>query len=95
MAKEEKFTPLSTEYSHLHSRFLEEFPEGPYGSTIISAETLGKSSGWDTGEFVEQRFGFENDQLHEQLPRLDPAADPVRYRDKGAQEETQANFEKQ
>lgn len=94
MREEEKFTPLSTEYSHIHSRFLEEFPDGPYGSSTAS-ESLGKESGWDTGEFSEQRFGYENDQLHEQLPRLDPGADPVRYRDKGTKEETQANFEKQ
>ncbi len=94
MAREEKFTSLSTEYNHIHSRTLEEFPEGPYGSSLVS-KTLGKSSGWDTGEYVEQQFGYENDQLHEQLPRLDPGADPVRYRDQGMEEETPANYEKQ
>ncbi|WP_205668538.1 hypothetical protein [Ammoniphilus sp. CFH 90114] len=94
MAEEPKHSLLSTEQIHLHSRTLEEFPEGPYGSTLLT-ENLGKSSGWDTGEENEQRFGYEFEQLHTGLPRLDPAADPIRYKGDGTEEETQANYEKQ
>ncbi len=76
--KKNPYTPLSTDHDQIHSRTLEEFPEGPYGSPIPSM-SLGKSSGWDTGEHVEPRFSFENKRLHDDLPRLDPAADPIRY----------------
>lgn len=94
MADGEKYSLLSTEQGHLHSRALEEFPEGPYGSTLLT-EKLGKSSGWDTGEENEQRFGYEAEGLHDGLPRLDPGADPIRYKGDGMEEETPANYEKQ
>ncbi|GAA0355078.1 hypothetical protein [Bacillus horti] len=74
--EQDVFTPLSTEYNYLHSRTLEEFPEGPYQSTIEGE--LGKTSGWSTGEEVNPRFSYENEELHESSERLDPQADPTR-----------------
>lgn len=76
-----KFTPLSTEYNFIHSRILEEFPEGPYGSQMNFE--LGKQSDWDTGEEVNPRFSYENEQLHEAATRLDPQADPLRTHPEG------------
>lgn len=75
------YTPLSTEYNFIHSRTLEEFPEGAYGS-IINFE-LGKTSGWDTGEEVNPRFSYENEELHEAATRPDALADPLRKYPKG------------
>lgn len=74
--EQDPYTPLSTEYNHIHSRALEEFPEGPYGAE--RNEELGKASGWDTGEEVNPRFSYENEQLHEAATRLDEQADPLR-----------------
>ncbi|WP_202080215.1 hypothetical protein [Caldalkalibacillus salinus] len=76
-----KYTPLSTEYNYVHSRTLEEFPEGPYGSATNTM--LGKTSGWDTGEEVNPRFSYENEQLHEASERHDEFADPIREHPKG------------
>lgn len=75
------FTPLSTEYNYLHSRTVEEFPEGAYGSQINLP--LGKTSGWDTGEEVNPRFSYENEQLHEAATRPDDLADPIRTNPEG------------
>lgn len=79
--EQDEYTPLSTEYNFVHSRMLEEFPEGPYGSEM-NVE-LGKSSGWDTGEEVNPRFSYENEELHEAATRLDALADPLQKNPKG------------
>lgn len=79
--QDSEFTPLSTEYNHIHSRTLEEFPEGPYGSGMDFQ--LGKTSGWDTGEEVTPRFSYENEQLHEAATRLEDLADPMRQNPEG------------
>jgi hypothetical protein len=75
------FTLLSTEYNHLHSRTLEEFPEGAYGAS--EPGQLGKQSGWDSGEEVNPRFSYENEQLHEAATRKYPQADPLRENPEG------------
>ena len=74
--QKDEYTPLSTEYNYLHSRTVEEFPDGAYGCTINLP--LGKTSGWDTGEEVNPRFSYEAEQLHEAATRPDALADPVR-----------------
>lgn len=79
--EKQEYTALSTEYDHRHSRTLEEFPEGPYGSELI--QTLGKQSGWDTGEEVQPRFSYENEQLHEASERQYPQRDPIRENPEG------------
>lgn len=75
------YTPLSTEYNYLHSRTVEEFPEGAYGSPVNFP--LGKTSGWDTGEEVNPRFSYEDEELHEVTARLDELADPMRKHPEG------------
>ena len=75
------FTLLSTEYNHWHSRTVEEFPEGAYGSSLEGG--LGKQSGWDKGEEVNPRFSFENEELHEAATRPYPQADPLRKNPEG------------
>lgn len=79
--QEDEYTPLATEYNYLHSRTLEEFPDGPYGSA--SNFQLGKTTGWDTGEEVNPRFSYEDEQMHEASGRLDALADPVRTNPEG------------
>lgn len=76
-----EYTPLSTEYNFVHSRTLEEFPEGPYGSAVNLE--LGKMSGWDSGEEVNPRFSYENEQLHEASERQYPQKDPIRKNPEG------------
>jgi len=80
--EQNSFTPLSTEYNYVHSRTLEEFPDGPYGSAMNFE--LGKTTGWDTGEEVNPRFSYENEQLHEAATRAkDELADPMRTNPEG------------
>lgn len=76
MGEKNPYTPLSTEYNHLHSRTLEEFPEGAYGAP--DEGLLGKQSGWDQGEEVNPRFSYEDEQLHEAATRPYPQSDPLR-----------------
>ena len=66
-----KYTDLSTVESQRNDLTAEEFPEGPYGSDILM-ETLGKSSPWRDDQRPPNTFSYENRQLHEGLPRLDP-----------------------
>jgi len=72
--KEEKrseYTDLSTVESQRNDLIAEEFPEGPYGSSLLS-ESLGKSSPWRQDQRPPNRFTYENRELHEGLPREDP-----------------------
>lgn len=89
--QQKHYSPISTDHDQIHSRTLEEFPEGPYGSPLLTEQSLGKESSWETGEHINPRFSYENKNLHQDLPRLDPAADPIRYDD--AKDETIDNTE--
>jgi len=51
----------------------EEFPEGPYGSSLRT-ERLGKSTPWRIDQRPPHRFGYENRQLHEGIERQFPAS---------------------
>lgn len=73
--KEERrsdYTDLSTVESQRNDLTAEEFPEGPYGSSLI--ETLGKSTPWRKDQRPPNRFTYENRTLHEGLPREYPPA---------------------
>ncbi|MCO0597714.1 cytosolic protein [Peribacillus butanolivorans] len=56
----------------------EEFPEGPFGSTIAQdAPVENKSTPWQEGQRFQSAFNFENKSLHEDLPRKYPGAHPT------------------
>jgi hypothetical protein len=71
-----EYTDVSTVESMRNDLAAEEFPEGPYGSSIRS-ETLGKSTPWRVDQRPPERFNYENRELHEGLPRQFPGAHPT------------------
>jgi hypothetical protein len=64
-------TDLATVESGRNDLTAEEFPEGPYGSTIIK-ETLGKSTPWRQDQRPPNSFTYENRELHEGMERNYP-----------------------
>lgn len=66
-----EFTDLATIESQRNDLIPEEFPEGPYGSSLI-VETFGKSSPWRKDQRGPNAFAYENRELHEGLPRVYP-----------------------
>ena len=66
-----KYTDLATVESQRNDLTAEEFPEGPYGSSLLT-ETLGKSTPWRKDQRPPNRFAYENRELHEGLPRVYP-----------------------
>ena len=64
----EQFTDLATVESQRNDLIAEEFPEGPYGSTI-NAEKLGKSTPWRIDQRSPNAFDFENRELHAGMER--------------------------
>lgn len=67
---------VSTVQSQHNDLVPEEFPEGPYGSSM-EVESIGKSSPWREGQHSPRPFGYENKELHEEEGRLFPGEDPV------------------
>ncbi|NMO96304.1 hypothetical protein [Paenibacillus lemnae] len=70
---EEQYTDVSTVESQRNDTAAEEFPDGPYGSSLESS--LGKSSPWREEQRPPNRFDYENRSLHEGEPRDYPGAD--------------------
>jgi hypothetical protein len=68
--KEERqpYTDLATVESQRNDLTAEEFPEGPYGSSI-APENLGKSTPWRRDQRPPNQFTYENRELHEGLDR--------------------------
>ena len=71
---EKEFTPLSTEYDQNHTYFLEEFPEGAYGSSVHLP--LSKKD-WKEDMHPAPQFTYEARGFHEGIPRRDPDAHPT------------------
>lgn len=71
--KEKKplYSELATVESQRNELTSEEFPEGPYGSSIPTL-TIGKSTPWREDQRVSNPYGYENKQLHEGMPREYP-----------------------
>jgi hypothetical protein len=72
----DEYTDLSTVESQRNDLTAEEFPEGPYGSSI-ETESLGKSTPWRRDQRPPNRFSYENRQLHAGMPREYPGDHPT------------------
>ncbi|CAH1211913.1 hypothetical protein PAECIP111891_03778 [Paenibacillus allorhizoplanae] len=68
------YTDLETVESQRNDMIPEEFPEGPYGTSMLS-ESLGKSTPWREDQRPTNRFAYENRELHEGISRDYPGAD--------------------
>lgn len=68
------YTDVSTVESQRNDLTFEEFPEGPYGSSLLS-ESLGKSSPWRADQRTAHRFDYEYHELHEGEDRDYPGQD--------------------
>lgn len=62
------YTDLATVESQRNDLTAEEFPEGPYGSPLLT-ETLGKSTPHRIDQRHPNRFDYENRTLHERQDR--------------------------
>ncbi|MEC0225888.1 hypothetical protein [Paenibacillus alba] len=71
------YTDLETVESQRNDLIPEEFPEGPYGTTLTT-EGLGKSSPWREDQRLPNRFSYENRELHEGIKRDYPGEDDNR-----------------
>ncbi|MGC6585731.1 hypothetical protein ACPV3A_12300 [Paenibacillus sp. Dod16] len=72
----DKFTDLTTVESQRNDLTAEEFPEGPYGSSLRT-ETLGKSSPWRADQRPPNSFDYENRGLHKEMKRDYPSEDQI------------------
>ena len=66
-----EYTDFAAVESQRNDLAAEEFPEGPYGSSL-PVESLGKSSPWREDQRPPNRFSYENRELHEGIPRMYP-----------------------
>ena len=73
-----KYTELSTVEKQQNFLTAQEFPEGPYGSTIRKDEPVkNKSTPWKEGQRKYSAFNYEFKSLHEDLPRQMEGAHPT------------------
>jgi hypothetical protein len=70
------YTDFATVESQRNDLTAEEFPEGPYGSSL-PMESLGKSTPWRESQRPQKRFSYENRQLHAGMPRDYPGDHPT------------------
>lgn len=68
-------TDLNTVESQRNDLFLEEFPEGPYGASLVTNLKLGRAKPWRIDQ--DTHAGYENIELHEDLPRSYPGEDQL------------------
>ena len=69
MRRPRKDYRLEYEQSQQNTVLLEEFPEGPYGASIYNEQELGKSTPWQPGQAVTNRFFDENPAFTDDLAR--------------------------
>lgn len=56
----------------------EEFPEGPYGSTIRKNDPVeNKSTPWKEGQRTYSNFNYEDKTFHQDIPRQMEGAHPT------------------
>lgn len=81
--KKQRTTDLATVESRRNDLAAEEFPEGAYGSPLLS-ETLGKSSPWREDQRSPDKFGYENRELHAGMEREYPGDHDIHSEGDGA-----------
>jgi hypothetical protein len=79
-APQRKYTDLKTVESSRNDLTAEEFPEGPYGSDLLT-ESLGKSTPWREDQRTQNRFTYENRELHAGIQRAYPGEHPMHDND--------------
>jgi hypothetical protein len=67
-----EYTDFANVESQRNDLVAEEFPEGPYGSSL-RVESLGKSTPWRQDQRPPNRFAYENRQFHDGMERAFPA----------------------
>lgn len=72
----DEYTDLSTVESQRNDLTAEEFPEGPFGSSL-SSESLGKSSPWRVDQRPPNSYDYENRELHKEQTRNFPSEDQI------------------
>ncbi|RAP77375.1 hypothetical protein [Paenibacillus montanisoli] len=68
------YTDVKSVESQRNDLAAEEFPDGPYGSGLLS-ESLGKSKPWRIDQRSPNAYGYENRELHEGMYRDYPGED--------------------
>ncbi|WP_233531308.1 hypothetical protein [Paenibacillus alkalitolerans] len=66
-----EYTDVASVESQRNDLTAEEFPEGPYGSSL-PVESLGKSTPWREDQRSPNTYSYENRELHEGMPRQFP-----------------------
>ncbi|MDP4552406.1 hypothetical protein Q9251_16135 [Alkalihalobacillus macyae] len=74
MFDDEKYTDFANVEKGRNYVLPEDTPEGPYGSPVN--KKLGKTTPWREGQRSYSAFNYENKNLHQNLPRQDPASHP-------------------
>lgn len=75
---DKKYTDFSNVETQRNFLASEEFPEGPFGSSIKKNEPVeNKETPWKEGQQYYSAFTYENRKFHEDLPRQDPGAHPT------------------
>ncbi|BAB07056.1 hypothetical protein E2L07_12095 [Halalkalibacterium halodurans] len=71
----QKYTDFSNVETQRDFLAAEEYPEGPYGSPRGKTKPVeNKSTPWEEGQQFYSNLAYENRNLHQDLPRHDPAA---------------------
>lgn len=72
------FRPLSTDEDLHDSLIPEEFPEGPFGSSINKHEkVVSKSTEWEEGQQRTSAFTYNDKDQHDDIPRRAPGSHPL------------------
>ncbi len=75
---EKKFSNFSNVKDVRNNLVPEEFPEGPFGSSISDEESVSsKSTPWEKGQRRQSAFVYPDKEQHEDLPRQTPGAHPI------------------
>jgi len=76
--KDEEYTDFSNVETQKTFLTAEEFPEGPFGSSINKTKPVSnKDTPWKHGQQYYSNFTYENRTMHQDLPRQFPGAHPT------------------